>query len=123
MRLKMTSQSSFLDKKAGNRKVGYTDEEIFDFVVAFSSISQDGEIGADQDGETFWNRVHAIHVIKYPNRTASALLKRWRIIAAEMSYFSSIVMRYKRQAAAGGQMTISRKRRRISKRSSNTICR
>ena len=98
----MASHQQAKKPKAGNRKVTYSAQEVYDLVVAYSSISEDGDIGPDQDADVFWERVHAIHVVKYAERTVTALKRRWnQHIGPEMRHFSGIVMRYKRQARSG----------------------
>ena len=69
----------------GNSGPSYSPEEYLDLAIAYSAISEDGDIGPDQDAPTFWKRVYGVFSEKHTRRSASALMKKWRTFGAEMS--------------------------------------
>ena len=95
----MASTSS----KQVNRQLGYKVPELEALAQCYMDVSQDGDVGPDQDGDVFWQRVQEKHSAMGFTRSHGGLKAQWRNVGKELAYFSSIMRRYAIEKKKGGR--------------------
>ena len=102
------SKSSSIGNGGSKRGKNYSDEELVAYAKAYVAISADGSVGCDQDGDTFWERVHGEFVkLGFKERSATGLKKKFhgsKGFNATMSFMSNAVRRYKRAPLSGANL-------------------
>ncbi|KAI7932925.1 hypothetical protein MJO28_017904 [Puccinia striiformis f. sp. tritici] len=93
------------DDVDGKRSKGnnYQENELMELCRAWVAISEDSWVGTDQEGTTFWTRIHkrynaAIHA---PTRTLKSLKSRWGNLQRDTNKFHGCVIQVKKLNPSG----------------------
>ncbi|KAI7939809.1 hypothetical protein MJO29_014545 [Puccinia striiformis f. sp. tritici] len=79
------------DDVDGKRSKGnnYQENELMELCRAWVAISEDSRVGTDQEGTTFWTRIHKRYnaAIPAPTRTLKSLKSRWGNLQRDTNKF------------------------------------
>ncbi|POW01447.1 hypothetical protein PSTT_12526 [Puccinia striiformis] len=90
-------------KHKQNRGGNYTEREDIEIRKAWVAITEDSQVGTDQDSKKFWARIHNIYTIAFPppTRTQKSIKGRFGIIQKEANKFRGCAAQVKNLNPSG----------------------